>query len=171
MLNVFDINYFNTMLSVVKKNAFKKCLFILPVLLISACSMSPQKETGSIIESESDIEGEKIAIIPPPVETQVFYMKPVVKKLLIKAKLKFDEKDFHSAVSLLEQAIDISPNNPYSWQQLALVRLEQQNYSQAEQLAVKSNVLGESNDELRMKNWQIIAKAKRAQQSVSSDIE
>lgn len=99
----------------------------------------------------------------PPVETQVFYMKPVVKKLLKKAKLKTQEKNYHAAVNLLEMAIDISPNNPYTWQQLALVRLRQENYRQAEQLATKSNVLGEENNDLRMKNWQIIAEAKRGQ--------
>jgi len=132
------------------------CLILL-VLYVSACSTVPRVQDSETIESMP----EQVETIPPPMETKVFFMKPVVKKLLKKAKIRFEEKSYHAAVNLLEIAIDISPNNPFVWQQLALVRLKQQNFSQAEQLAVKSNVLGESNDELRMKNWQIIAKAKR----------
>jgi len=135
-----------------------KFLILSPFLFLVACSTKPTIDRSDPIE---DIPGQQVNIIPPPIETQVTYTKPVIKKLLIKAKQKMKEKDFHSAVSLLEQAIDISPNNPFVWQQLAMVRLKQENYSQAEQLAVKSNVLGESNNELRIKNWQIIAEAKR----------
>jgi len=140
-----------------------KWCFILLVLFLSACTVMPDKTEVESTEPVDRMYEEKVQIEPAPVETRVFYMKPVVKTLLNKARLKFEEKDYHSTVSLLEQAIDISPNNPFVWQQLALVRLKQQNYTQAEQLAVKSNVLGESNNELRMKNWKIIAEAKRGQ--------
>ncbi|MDH3326225.1 MAG: tetratricopeptide repeat protein [Gammaproteobacteria bacterium] len=136
---------------------------ILLVLFLFGCTTTPNKENSEPVDSMFD---EPVHIIAPPVETQVYYMKPVVKKLLHKAISKITEKDYHSAVSLLEQAIDISPNNPYVWQQLALVRLKQQNYTQAEQMAAKSNVVGEANNELRMKNWQIIAEAKRGQQKM-----
>jgi len=127
-------------------------------VFIAACSTTPKKET---LEPIDNIPTQKEIRVLPPVETQVFHMKPVVKRLLKKAKQQFREKNYHATVDLLEMAIDISPTNPFTWQQLALVRLKQQNYSQAEQLAVKSNLLGEQNDELRMKNWQIIAEAKR----------
>jgi len=130
------------------------------VLIFSACTAT-KKDRDSRFEPVDNIPQEPVAIIKPPVETQVFYTKPVVKKLLRRAQMKFNQKDYHSTVNLLEQAIDISPNNPVVWQRLALVRLKQRNYMQAEQLAIKSNVLGEANDELRMKNWQIIAEAKR----------
>ena len=130
------------------------------VLIISACTAT-KKERDPNLEPVDNIPQEPVAIIKPPVETKVFYTKPVVKKLLKRAQMKFNQKDYHSTVNLLEQAIDISPNNPVVWQRLALVRLKQRNYMQAEQLAIKSNVLGEANDELRMKNWQIIAEAKR----------
>ena len=139
-------------------------LLLLVIFALSACSTTGYKQSTST-ETASQKEGVAIETVPAPMETQVFYMKPVVKKLLKRASHKFDEKDYHSTVSLLEQAIDISPNNPFIWQRLAMVRLKQQNYPQAEQLAVKSNVLGESNDELRMTNWQIIAEAKRGQRT------
>jgi len=133
---------------------------ILILLFLNACSTATIKQ-DTTPEPIEHIPQQPVEIIEPPMETQVFYTKPVVKKLLKKARLKYQEKNYHAAVSLLERAIDISPNNPFVWQQLAMVRLKQQNYAQAEQLAAKSNVLGESNDELRMKNWQIIAEAKR----------
>lgn len=146
----------------------KVFLLLFFFLLLSACSTTGYKQGSVDGHDESEhgvdgLEGVPVEIIPPPVETHIFYMKPVVKKLLKKAKHKYDEKNYHATVTLLEQAIDISPNNPFVWQRLAMVRLKQERYAQAEQLAVKSNVLGEANDELRMINWQIIAEAKRAQ--------
>lgn len=139
-----------------------KTLFLLFLLFLTACTTTSKKDD---VEPIDDIPDKRIIVILPPVETQVFYMKPVVKKLLRKAKVRFDEKNYHATINLLEMAIDISPNNPFTWQRLALVRLKQQNYLQAEQLAAKSNVLGEENNELRMKNWQIIAEAKRGQKN------
>lgn len=151
----------------------KLFLLVLIFFTLTACSLTGDKRNTSGGLSDQDRQeieaGLPVETIPPPMETQVFYMKPIVKKLLKKASKTYDEKNYHATVRLLERAIDISPNNPYAWQRLAMVRLKQHKYFQAEQLAVKSNVLGEANDALRMTNWQIIAEAKRAQMNAPAN--
>ncbi len=60
----------------------------------------------------------------------------------------------------LERALRIEPRNPVLWQELALVRLEQGNYPQAENLAAKSNALAGDSRPLRAQNWRIIGEAR-----------
>lgn len=65
------------------------------------------------------------------------------------------------AVSLLERALKIEPVNAVIWHKLAGVRLLQQKWSQAEQLAAKSSSLPSPYPQLRAKNQQIIEQARR----------
>lgn len=57
----------------------------------------------------------------------------------------------------------IEPRNPYLWQELARVRLEQGLYRQAENLAAKSNSLITTDTSLRRENWRIIGQARTKQ--------
>jgi predicted Zn-dependent protease len=66
-----------------------------------------------------------------------------------------------SAAATLERALRLEPKNAYLWYRLAALRLEQQNWQQAFVLANKSNSLVSDNTPLKIRNWKLIAEAKR----------
>lgn len=67
------------------------------------------------------------------------------------------------ALSLLERALRIEPQNPALWHYLALANLELGNYAQAEAMAAKSQNLSGGNRTLRTRNADLLASAQRAQ--------
>lgn len=69
--------------------------------------------------------------------------------------------DHARAAALLERALNIAPRHPVLWQNLAVVRYREGNYPQAEALALKSNALAGEQRELRRRNWELIAAARR----------
>jgi predicted Zn-dependent protease len=86
-----------------------------------------------------------------------------VVALLGQAENQANNGDLGAAAASLERAIRIEPRNPLLWYHLATVRLAQQEAAQAEQLAVKSNSLAAGNHVQQSRNWQLIARARRAQ--------
>lgn len=65
------------------------------------------------------------------------------------------------AAVLLERALRIEPGNAALWQRLALVRVAQQRFGQAEQIALKSNAYAAYRPDLWRGNWAIVADARR----------
>lgn len=84
-----------------------------------------------------------------------------VKGLLQKADKQRQAGDRMGAASSLERALRIEPRNAHLWNRLARVRLEQKQFSQAADLAAKSNSLAASDRWLRQDNWRLISQAKR----------
>jgi Tfp pilus assembly protein PilF len=72
--------------------------------------------------------------------------------------------DAGNEAATIERALRIDPRNPRLWSRLAVIRLDQDQPQQAEQLALKSNALAAGNTDLRARNWRLIAAARRAQQ-------
>ena len=87
---------------------------------------------------------------------------PAVTALLEKAEVQTSAGQLNQADASLERALRIEPRNPALWQQLARLRFEQGLFSQAENLARKSNSLAAGNRSLRKENWNIIAQARNA---------
>ena len=88
---------------------------------------------------------------------------PAVVALLDTAEQQANEGDLEASAASLERAIRIDPRNPVLWYHLATVRLSQGEARAAEQLAVKSNSLSTGNDVQQARNWELIARARRAQ--------
>ena len=65
-----------------------------------------------------------------------------------------------SAAATLERALRIEPRNPRLWHELALVRLRQADYTQAESLAARSNAYAGTDSELRAANQKVISDAR-----------
>jgi len=78
-----------------------------------------------------------------------------------KARIKADQGQLNQAAALLERALRIQPRDAWVWNQLADVRLRQQRYPQAESLARKSNSLAGQQHDLLVRNWHLIATARR----------
>lgn len=66
-----------------------------------------------------------------------------------------------AAVTALERALRLAPEDPVLWSRLAELRLRQRDFAVAENLAAKSNALAGEERLLRYRNWLIIAEARR----------
>lgn len=88
---------------------------------------------------------------------------PAVQSLLKQADQQLANGSPDAAAAALERAQRIEPRNPFVWQSLARVRLEQGQAEQAESLATKSSSLARGNPYIEADNWRLIAEARRAQ--------
>lgn len=81
-----------------------------------------------------------------------------IVSLLVEARTHFEAEDFDQAAAKLERALRIEPHNPILWHNLAGVRLKQQDWKRAANLAAKSNTWAAPKDKvLRLRNLMIIA--------------
>ena len=159
-------------------------LIVVPVLvqcLLQGCSSTaPREHTPPVVE-----KGQQAPVQQPdsrtdvPVQIQprsqpqsysrsqdtavVSSQPPAVVALLDQAEQQANAGELEPAAASLERAIRIDPRNPVLWYHLATVRLSQGESSQAEQLAVKSNSLAAGNYTQQVRNWRLIAQARREQ--------
>ena len=103
---------------------------------------------------------------PPPSPQQLALVTPVTKTDAVDGILRDVRRNWaagqhEQAAAGLERALRIEPSNPYLWQHLAAVRLDQGKSQQAEQFAAKSNSVAGDSAPLRLRNWRIIAEARR----------
>ena len=87
--------------------------------------------------------------------------KPAVVALLEESDTKLRGGDQEAAAASVERALRISPGNALLWHRLALIRMEQGRWSQAEAMAQKSLSLGGGDNGLQVDNWRLIARARR----------
>jgi predicted Zn-dependent protease len=86
---------------------------------------------------------------------------PAVKDLWAQAEEARRAGDYDNAALTLERILRIVPDDAVIWSRLAEVRLLQNNSSQAENLAAKSNSMSLDNPLLNYRNWLIIARARK----------
>ena len=67
-----------------------------------------------------------------------------------------------NAAAGIERALRIEPRNPRLWHELARVRLQQGQFTQAESMAARSNSFAGSDNAVRAENWRLIAQAREA---------
>lgn len=84
--------------------------------------------------------------------------KPVVLNLMRDSTESVAAGRYAQAAVALEQALRIEPRNAWLWHELARVRVREQRYHQAVQLAAKSNTLSRDR-RLQAANWSLIADA------------
>jgi predicted Zn-dependent protease len=89
---------------------------------------------------------------PPP--------NQAVVALLDTAEQRARAGNLDSAAAVVERALRLEPQNPLLWHRLAILRLQQGQYTQAANLATKSNALAGNNRQLQANNWEAIAQAK-----------
>ncbi len=86
---------------------------------------------------------------------------PAVIALIRQAEIDRRQGDLERAATRIERALRIQPQNADLWHTLAKVRLEQHQPRLAEELAKKSISLAGGERDLRRRNWQLIAEARR----------
>lgn len=85
---------------------------------------------------------------------------PAVLSLLSQAEQQLAAGSPDGAAAALERALRIEPRNPFVWQALAKVRLEQDLPEQSASLAGKSSSLARGNPHIESANWRLIAAAR-----------
>jgi hypothetical protein len=99
--------------------------------------------------------------LPPVAITAPVVRTAAVDDLLREVRRRWAAGEHEQAAAGLERALRIEPTNPYLWQHLAAVRLDQGRPQQAEQFAAKSNSMAGDSAPLRLRNWRLIAEARR----------
>ncbi|MCD6043019.1 MAG: hypothetical protein K0R40_2622 [Burkholderiales bacterium] len=98
----------------------------------------------------------------PPAATQPPSENIAVAGLMDTARADVAANRLGSAAATLERALRIEPRNPRLWHELALVRLKQGDYAQAESTAQRSNAWAGADSDLRSANQRIIEEARTA---------
>ncbi|MEA3276110.1 MAG: tetratricopeptide repeat protein, partial [Pseudomonadota bacterium] len=100
-----------------------------------------------------------VAYAPPPPAAPA--LPPAADGLAKQAEQQRQMGDYVGAAATLERALRIQPQEAYLWNRLAHVRMEQGLYSQAGNLAERSNVLARDQASLKQDNWSMIAVSRR----------
>lgn len=101
-----------------------------------------------------------VAYAPPPPPAPS--LPPAADALAKQAEQQRQGGDYVGAAATLERALRIEPQEAYLWNRLARVRMEQGHYSQAGDLASRSNALSRDQVQLKQDNWSMIAVARRS---------
>lgn len=159
-----------------------KHIFILVVvinlLLLTACSSNEKRQGAAApivgkttysqkqqVQSKNYQDGDvKISsyVAPEPIPYQQKRAGRAVELLQKRAKDQLNGKEYIGAVSSLERALRIEPRNALLWHQLAMVRMEQKQFSKAAELASKSNRYAAGDRPLKYDNWTMIAKTRHS---------
>lgn len=134
-------------------------------LLVAACATPTSREPARVpVEEQSGPASiPPLARAPVPEAAPPKPANPAVESLLAQALVASKKGDQAGALSLLERAQRIEPRNALVWNRMALARLQQGEFAQAESLALKSNLYAAGNSELQVRNWRVIAEARRNQ--------
>jgi Tfp pilus assembly protein PilF len=101
--------------------------------------------------------------VSPPTASSVSAptLPAAAQALASQAEQQRQTGDYTGAAASLERSLRISPREPYLWNRLARVRMEQGQTAQAGNLAARANDLAGKNGDVKKDNWRIIAEAKR----------
>jgi hypothetical protein len=143
----------------------------------------PAPEPVSGVPRPLSADGSGAATVPPPPPLPAEGAKPqpvpqlalatpvtttrAVDDILRDVRRRWVAGQHEQAAAGLERALRIEPANPYLWQHLAAVRLDQGRPKLAEQFAAKANSVAGDSAPVRLRNWRIIAEARRQQGNLS----
>ena len=125
----------------------------------------PSGGSRSVVVEERSVLGEPLQPLPdePRISAEPLPpgsdMSPVAQSLLARSDALIREGEWDAASNSLERALRLEPNNAVLWNKLAGVRYQQQDWQQAIQLAAKSNTLVVSDNNLKRRNWNMMANA------------
>jgi len=150
-------------------------------LVLAACAIEPHSHQKTPLEPPLSTAKQELADTPEAIVKHVpaigdvlpnpFQTKPVPKtslvvvKLLKKYQVDYNQGNYQRATATLERALRIEPGNSKIWHHLAEVKFAEKDFSQAVNMASKSNSLARGNDVLRDKNNTIITQARMQLQS------
>jgi tetratricopeptide (TPR) repeat protein len=96
-----------------------------------------------------------------PIEESPVSGNPAVIALADTARNDIAAYRYADAAASIERALRIEPRNARLWHELARIRLGQEDYPQAENMAKRSNSYAMNDTALRRANWKLIAECRR----------
>jgi hypothetical protein len=138
-------------------------LFFVVVVFLSGCATTPPPDPPE----PTPVPPAPQAETPPPVSAPPPAPQPrseniAVAGLMETARSESAAGRLSTAAAAIERALRIEPRNPRLWQELARLRLQQREFTQAESVAARSNSWAGGDNALRADNWRIIAEARAA---------
>lgn len=131
--------------------------WLLPALLLTGCATAPGPAPAPVEPAPASVPAQA-----PAPQASAPQENVAIAGLMESARADAAAGRLPNAAASLERALRIEPRNPRLWQELARVRLQQGDYSQAEGLALRSNAWGGADNPLRAENWRLIAQARQA---------
>ena len=162
------------------------------LLVASGCSLSPFKSdhpeskagganpagstpgSGPVISSVPEVgstspPGAEPGVIapPPPLprerpKTAPATLGPASRSLVAQAQAQRKKGDLPGATVSLERALRIEPNNPLLWIEMGRLRMDQQNYPQAESIGRKALSMSVGDPQTQSSAWLLISDSLKA---------
>lgn len=143
-----------------------RALALLLPLALTACAVFPPEERRPEPVEPAEAPEPEVEETPEPAaepEPERPGIPDAVLALVADAREAANAGDYDQAAAYLERAVRISPDLAPLWQNLAVVRFQQGDFAQAEQMARRSIRLAEGDRVLQQRNWRII-EASRVEQ-------
>jgi len=135
-------------------------LLVLLIAFMAGCATPPEAPPGPVPqEPGAAVPPQTPEAAPPPAARSE---NVAVAGLMESARTDAAAGKLSTAAASIERALRIEPRNPRLWQELARVRLQQTQFTQAENMAARSNSYAGSDNALRAENWRLIAQAREA---------
>lgn len=141
--------------------------------LLSACGPLVRRDDGLVVGNDGEMKVDPFYQVPETDESSEHggyrnsggyntssAPNQTVLALLSQAKRQEQAGQPERAAAVIERALRIDPKNAELWHRLALLRLQQGQYSLAASLAAKSNALAANNPSLQRKNDTLIRQTK-----------
>jgi cytochrome c-type biogenesis protein CcmH/NrfG len=116
-------------------------------------------QTQPVTTPESTAPAEALPI-PIPVRPRTF--GAATKALVTQAQAQLNAGNESLAAATIERALRIEPDNPLLWIELAKIRHQEGNDSQAENLARKALAMASGDGKTQATAWRVIAESYRA---------
>ncbi|MDH5546027.1 MAG: tetratricopeptide repeat protein [Gammaproteobacteria bacterium] len=138
-----------------------KAFLIVVVLfvLLTSCAGLPEKSTEEVTPQHAPTQKDAFTQFKRESDRDSSQGRPddSIRKLVRDAQTAERQGDIDKAISIVERAIRIQPQNAYLWYQLAQLQYEKGNYTKAIQLARRSDSFAGSDMQQRELNRQLIA--------------
>jgi len=166
-----------------------RLLFLVFLLAASGCSIAPfQKGTpapgsspdhrtagpgsGPVLTAPTDVQTpppEQVIEAPAPVQlpkerprTPPATLGPASRALVSQAQAQRQRGDLPGATVSLERALRIEPGNPLLWIEMGRLRMDQQNFPQAENMGRKALSMSIGDDRTQAAAWQLVGDSLKA---------
>lgn len=97
-----------------------------------------------------------------PPEAEPLSENPAVQSLVDRARADIPKGRFGDATAVMERALRIEPRNPRLWLEYARIRMDQSQYQQAENLALRADSYADGDRRLRKTIWRFIGDARES---------
>ena len=167
----------------------RRLLALAAVLALSGCSLAPFQTgtpapapgqgtrtagtgSGPVLTVPTDIQRrppEEVIEAPAPVQlpkerprTAPASLSPASRALVSHAQAQRQKGDLPGATVSLERALRIEPSNPLLWVEMGRLRMDQRNYTQAENMGRKALAMSVGDDRTQASAWQLVGDSLKA---------